>query len=105
MIRRPPRSTLFPYTTLFRSAWQMDVRVSVGPASKTVRVFGDRVWDAGPAGAATKWVAPFERMPLVWERAFGGADQTDRGPTADPRNPVGTGFRAPNGAKRSAERR
>src|SRR3712207_7140179 len=21
MIRRPPRSTLFPYTTLFRSAW------------------------------------------------------------------------------------
>src|SRR3712207_6899658 len=22
MIRRPPRSTLFPYTTLFRSSWQ-----------------------------------------------------------------------------------
>src|SRR6266496_6193610 len=22
MIRRPPRSTLFPYTTLFRSCWQ-----------------------------------------------------------------------------------
>src|SRR2546426_10062838 len=22
MIRRPPRSTLFPYTTLFRSAWE-----------------------------------------------------------------------------------
>ena len=22
MIRRPPRSTLFPYTTLFRSKWQ-----------------------------------------------------------------------------------
>src|SRR2546427_2447053 len=28
MIRRPPRSTLFPYTTLFRSAHQDD---SVGP--------------------------------------------------------------------------
>src|SRR3712207_7622127 len=27
MIRRPPRSTLFPYTTLFRSA----PRISVGP--------------------------------------------------------------------------
>src|SRR5260370_32519253 len=26
MIRRPPRSTLFPYTTLFRSA-ELDVRV------------------------------------------------------------------------------
>src|SRR3712207_9038576 len=23
MIRRPPRSTLFPYTTLFRSAWRV----------------------------------------------------------------------------------
>src|SRR2546421_6730475 len=23
MIRRPPRSTLFPYTTLFRSAWHL----------------------------------------------------------------------------------
>src|SRR5260370_20487459 len=24
MIRRPPRSTLFPYTTLFRSEWFLD---------------------------------------------------------------------------------
>src|SRR2546429_4437947 len=24
MIRRPPRSTLFPYTTLFRSQWMFD---------------------------------------------------------------------------------
>src|SRR3712207_9403658 len=24
MIRRPPRSTLFPYTTLFRSGWRGD---------------------------------------------------------------------------------
>src|SRR5438309_2984938 len=23
MLRRPPRSTLFPYTTLFRSSWSM----------------------------------------------------------------------------------
>src|SRR3712207_7332744 len=29
MIRRPPRSTLFPYTTLFRS--QRDPRVAVEP--------------------------------------------------------------------------
>src|SRR2546430_2933912 len=27
MIRRPPRSTLFPYTTLFRSQWQSSLRV------------------------------------------------------------------------------
>src|SRR3712207_7083238 len=40
MIRRPPRSTLFPYTTLFRSQ-----RVGVGPVSlgdepKSVQVAG-----------------------------------------------------------------
>src|SRR3989442_4494963 len=28
MIRRPPRSTLFPYTTLFRSAWRTPLRSS-----------------------------------------------------------------------------
>src|SRR5712664_1313134 len=26
MIRRPPRSTLFPYTTLFRSPWRAHLR-------------------------------------------------------------------------------
>jgi hypothetical protein len=35
-------------------------------------------------------------MPLVWERAFGGSDQTEKGIVAEPRNPVGTGFRASN---------
>src|SRR3712207_7134633 len=30
MIRRPPRSTLFPYTTLFRSEWSSFVSIKVG---------------------------------------------------------------------------
>src|SRR2546429_7164375 len=30
MIRRPPRSTLFPYTTLFRSKWAAGADRSVG---------------------------------------------------------------------------
>src|SRR5438132_3650836 len=34
MIRRPPRSTLFPYTTLFRS----DVLTSLTPAQQVVKV-------------------------------------------------------------------
>src|SRR2546428_7688195 len=29
MIRRPPRSTLFPYTTLFRSPWSGPLRMMV----------------------------------------------------------------------------
>src|SRR2546425_4856903 len=34
MIRRPPRSTLFPYTTLFRSLHHAAVRVHPGPAHR-----------------------------------------------------------------------
>src|SRR2546430_10687645 len=36
MIRRPPRSTLFPYTTLFRSLGQGDVVALVEQAAATV---------------------------------------------------------------------
>src|SRR3712207_7980105 len=31
MIRRPPRSTLFPYTTLFRSGFKFRRQVPIGP--------------------------------------------------------------------------
>src|SRR4029077_21292937 len=31
MIRRPPRSTLFPYTPLFRSVWPKPMRFAHGP--------------------------------------------------------------------------
>ena len=79
--------------------WQSDVSLSVGPVAKTVRVFGDRAWKAGPSGARPAWIAPFVRMPLVWERAFGGFDQTENGVVAYRRNPVGLGFRAPGGMK------
>jgi hypothetical protein len=78
-----------------RPTWQLDVSLTVGPVTKTVRVFGDRVWQAGPAGASVSWVQPFVRMPLVWERAFGGVDPTEAGPVTEPRNPVGRGFRTP----------
>src|SRR3989442_8859893 len=42
MIRRPPRSTLFPYTTLFRSAVATNVKGAVttsspSPTSKAIR--------------------------------------------------------------------
>src|SRR5947209_17268994 len=40
MIRRPPRSTLFPYTTLFRSLWTINAgraRDAVAPLEQLVR--------------------------------------------------------------------
>src|SRR5256884_1536503 len=38
MIRRPPRSTLFPYTTLFRSHKALDDRMRLGVNVTTSRV-------------------------------------------------------------------
>src|SRR3712207_8411966 len=48
MIRRPPRSTLFPYTTLFRSRWALPRTVigRVGLRSTTLREFLYRVLDS-----------------------------------------------------------
>src|SRR5256885_10970307 len=40
MIRRPPRSTLFPYTTLFRSQQLQRVRVAL-PEAPLILVAGD----------------------------------------------------------------
>src|SRR3712207_8641536 len=45
MIRRPPRSTLFPYTTLFRSRWPW--------SSPTPSPGG-----AGAGGCTTSWPEP-----------------------------------------------
>src|SRR3712207_8211984 len=49
MIRRPPRSTLFPYTTLFRSfhleAKDVFIRASIGIAS------AEHTQKSGPEGA------------------------------------------------------
>src|SRR2546427_8005063 len=43
MIRRPPRSTLFPYTTLFRSGWTRRGRSCAGSAPRRAcRVTGRR---------------------------------------------------------------
>src|SRR2546422_8360812 len=44
MIRRPPRSTLFPYTTLFRSYYQHRVDPSV-PIEETVGAMAGLVRD------------------------------------------------------------
>src|ERR1041384_3680231 len=47
MIRRPPRSTLFPYTTLFRSAERDDLNVGFGPEPPGLA--GNRVKLPNPA--------------------------------------------------------
>src|SRR5687768_18278981 len=48
MIRRPPRSTLFPYTTLFRSVRTLEVRQPGYPGVDRRRVDADDVAEQGP---------------------------------------------------------
>src|SRR2546430_12908392 len=54
MIRRPPRSTLFPYTTLFRSKGQMTIRgagqagtmkIGMSPDGSSIRMEAERLTD------------------------------------------------------------
>lgn len=65
------------------------VRVVVAERHKTIRVFGDRSWKHDGTPTAPE---PFEAMPLVWERAFGGIQVHGPRILAEERNPVGVGF-------------
>src|SRR3712207_7902410 len=51
MIRRPPRSTLFPYTTLFRSRRQQQPRLGGGVAAHQLGVEHEREAERGEAEA------------------------------------------------------
>src|SRR2546430_8554264 len=43
MIRRPPRSTLFPYTTLFRSVRDLPIDLATGQGTMTIPGFGAQI--------------------------------------------------------------
>src|SRR3712207_8439688 len=51
MIRRPPRSTLFPYTTLFRSTNAHPARLGAADGRA-----GRRLRCVRPGGAACRWL-------------------------------------------------
>src|SRR3989442_8296087 len=65
MIRRPPRSTLFPYTTLFRSAL-------LGPCPTEVRGGGAALSGPVPGGARAD-------RPALRRRARGAVAARGRG--------------------------
>jgi hypothetical protein len=58
-------------------------------------VTGDRIWRQAISGSVEPSdPSPFLRMPLVWERAYGGTafSSTEQQPAYETRNPVGCGF-------------
>src|SRR3989442_6612585 len=78
MIRRPPRSTLFPYTTLFRSPWPTNAD-GFGPSLERLNAsaYGnDPVnWRASPGAASPGLDNSGNRLPTV----NAGPDQTVTG--------------------------
>lgn len=73
----------------------VDVGLQVGPLRKVARVFGERAWYRSVADFLLTPPRPFERMPITFERAFGGWDRSSPDPAhhaCEPRNPVGRGF-------------
>ena len=79
-----------------KAATRFDVTLRVGDIVKTLRITGDRIFERGVLGIAPGSAQACLRMPIVYERAFGGREPD---PPADPdrprfdlRNPVGTGF-------------
>ena len=83
-----------------RNTKELLVALKVGPLQKGVRVVGDRAWFKSMGSISMTKPIAFERIPLRYERAFGGWDRGDLDQTKhqfEPRNPVGTGFRVPRG--------
>src|SRR3712207_8336069 len=66
MIRRPPRSTLFPYTTLFRSTLQRFGQIALPPGA----VVDGEIRDAGAVSEAVAQV--FKRTRLKSKEAVVG---------------------------------
>jgi hypothetical protein len=83
-----------------RDTKEMRVSLRVGPVSKEVLVLGERVWFKTLGLISMTEPIRFEKIPLVYERAFGGWDRDHVDPrkhACDPRNPVGRGFRGAGG--------
>lgn len=73
----------------------MEVRLRCANIDKTLRVVGDRQISLKPTGLCLTDPKPFVKMPIHYERSFGGTDQRDeqqRNHGWEPRNPVGVGF-------------
>ncbi|HMB93495.1 MAG TPA: DUF2169 domain-containing protein [Rhodothermales bacterium] len=85
------------YTPDGRPAPATMVSLSVGAVQRQLLVVGDRHWGQGFGQARPTDPVPFERMPMTWAQAFGGATTVEIDKEAsvevmDARNRLGRGF-------------
>ncbi len=72
-----------------KPAPHVDVAWTVGPLSKALRVFGDRVWELRSSTLMPSEPTPFVKFPIRYEHAWGG--WMPQGDVRDSMNPVGVG--------------
>lgn len=73
----------------------MIVSLAVGPVRQQARVCGDRHWHYALGLTRASSPQPFDRIPLLFERAFGGSQLGPEGDDVigqEERNPVGRGY-------------
>jgi hypothetical protein len=83
------------YSPTGKPVQEMIVSLEIGPLKKHVRVIGNRVWTRGVFRLKPSRPVPFLKMPLGFDRAFGGSDLShpkSKYQSTEMRNPVGVGF-------------
>lgn len=76
-------------------AERVGVGIRVGTMTKTFEVVGNRTWEMGLLGPFASPPEPFVTMPISYDNAFGGTDESHKNKkkhAAFAENPVGRGF-------------
>lgn len=83
------------YAPKGRPVTEFLVSLRVGDVYKQLKVVGNRTWTSGLFSNGPSAVEPVAQVPIAYERAYGGFDQSNPDPTKqrlDTRNPVGCGL-------------
>ena len=83
-----------------RPATEFLVGLRLGQIHKQIKVVGNRKWERGVLGLTPSGMEPVTQVPIVYERTYGGFDQSNPDPRRqrlEPRNPVGCGMVAKEG--------
>lgn len=74
---------------------KVPVSLKIGPISKSFHVVGNRFWKKRVVSISASHPRPFTVMPISYDKAFGGVDNTHKNPSkhkACLMNPIGVGF-------------
>ena len=85
------------YAPRGKPATKVPVSLKVGPVAKAFNVVGNRFWEKNLTGVNATPPKPFTVMPISYDNAFGGSDNTHENESkhkAHMMNPIGVGFHA-----------